>query len=97
MTFESCLKIAVKQNPIILSNPSQIVENELPYWANSIHEFYSWSYAKRKAHEWMRALCLKRKSVKLMKEINNLTYSGNHFVFLFQLRFFKGLICDVID
>jgi hypothetical protein len=71
-TFESCVKTAMKHFPIVLSESARILKHELPFCATSIKEFYSWSYAKRRANEWMRAVAIKNKCIKLAREYNNL-------------------------
>ena len=78
--FEAFLKIALKCSPIIapyqnsnFSDNEEFKNNmpkELPFCAQSIHQFYSWPYAKRKASEWMRALHVKRTCEELIKKDN---------------------------
>ena len=72
ITFESYLKIALKYYPIVLSREYssmdlQRLKFKYPFCASSMHEFYSWPYAKRKSSEWMRALSIKRKCAHLIK------------------------------
>jgi hypothetical protein len=40
-----------------------------PFSVESIHEFYSWPYPKRKAKEWMRALTLKQKCIQTIDNL----------------------------
>lgn len=69
-SFESYLKRALKYYPII-SNSTRQNKLTLPFCARSIHEYYSWPYAKRKASEWIRAVHLKRKCKQLIELSNN--------------------------
>jgi hypothetical protein len=71
-TFELYLRNNVKHYPIVSrrrTNWSNQFKNMQHHHyagtslicAESIHEYYSWPYGKRKSIEWMRALYLKRK------------------------------------
>ena len=78
----------MKQYPIILSENYHYYHpnfrHKLPFAATSIHEFYSWPYAKRKANEWMRALEIKKKCIQMIKasyRLNNVDSSMKIFDF----------------
>ena len=82
LNFEAFLRTALKFYPIIssiqnLTNTNNSEQSKtryfkpLPFSAQSIHEFYSWPYGKRKAMEWMRALHVKRKCEEIIKLIQN--------------------------
>ncbi|CAF0710070.1 unnamed protein product [Brachionus calyciflorus] len=69
--FEALIFQGLKQYPIILnddSKKSKKLRRKLPFCAHSIHEFYSWPYAKRRANEWMRALYIKKKCALLIEK-----------------------------
>jgi transcription initiation factor IIF auxiliary subunit len=71
--FEYFLRIAHKYCPIVCHKPTDERHKAIKsakvnylFCANSIHEFYTWPYAKRKANEWLRALYIKRKYQQLI-------------------------------
>lgn len=80
ITFESFIKLSLNNFPIISghnsSNSNSNVNKHkramvLPFSASSIHEYYSWPYAKRKAKEWTRAVYVKRKCIQLLNNLNS--------------------------
>jgi hypothetical protein len=84
LNFEAFLRIALKFYPIISSFQSFTQNNNndqsklrsfrsLHFCAESIHEYYSWPYGKRKAMEWMRALHIKRKCEEIIKSVQNIS------------------------
>lgn len=75
-SFESFLKIAMKFYPIILTQYYPNYKHKLPFCASSMQEFYSWSYAKRRANEWLRALYIKRKCIQMLKTSQKLNSSS---------------------
>lgn len=73
LKFEHLIQKALKHYPII-NHPSFHLKadrtrkrKKLCFSAQSIHEYYSWPYAKRKANEWIRALHIKRKCFQLLE------------------------------
>lgn len=74
--FEGLIRQALANYPIInnleLRNfHSKKKRRHLSFSARSIHEFYSWPYAKRKASEWIRALYIKRKCSQIIESLND--------------------------
>lgn len=82
-SFEVFLRRNLRYYPIIITNNSNNNNNNnnqqesliksQSYAAKSIHEFYSWPYAKRKAIEWIRALYLKRDCIASMCKCLNVS------------------------
>jgi hypothetical protein len=65
--------MAIKTTPIVLEcyNEANARPNKhkLPFAASNIHEYYSWPLAKRRASEWMRALCIRRKCLNMSAKL----------------------------
>ncbi len=64
-TFEACLKQSLRECPIVLAEYMPGLK-QLYFCARSIQEFYSWPYAKRRAKEWLRALEIKNRCIKIL-------------------------------
>ncbi len=74
ITYELLVKLTLKNYPIILSNEQVKIANyfksKLPFSACSANEYYhKWSLAKRRAHEWMRAVYIKNKCNQILNSL----------------------------
>lgn len=68
LKYENLVNESLRHYPIIGDNYKK--RRKLPFSAKSIHEFYSWPYAKRRANEWIRAVYIKKKCSYLIDKYN---------------------------
>lgn len=71
ISFEFFVRQALTSCPLIskAGGDSRGATPQTPFSVESVHEFYSWPYPKRKAKEWMRALTLKQKCIQMIDNL----------------------------
>lgn len=66
LKYENLISESLRHYPIIGDYHKK--RRKLSFSAQSIHEFYSWPYAKRRANEWIRAVFIKKKCSYLIEK-----------------------------